>query len=145
MLSSVLDSLRAWPAVRRGALATLLPPGGGEVARVLDVKVARALRALGYSVSRGPGATRGAPALLAALRPARPGATHDDIESLRALVAELPPGGLLLLRAPLRERERLAAAFLHVGLTEVSQVALRRWVLTLGRKLAAPASQAPSR
>lgn len=141
MLASVLDSLRAWPAVRRGALATLLPPGAGRVARVLDLRVARALRALGYSVLRGAQPSDGTPALLAALRPPRPSPSHDDLEWLRGLASELGAGGLLLLRAPLRERERIAAAFLHVGLTAVSQVALRRSVLTVGQRLGSPLAE----
>lgn len=138
MLSSVLDSLRAWPAVRRSALSTLIPSGEGQVARVFDLKAAPALRALGYRIVRGAAEPSAALAVVAAAKPSRGGTTTDDLDFLRTLAAELAPGGFLLLRAPLREREHIAAAFLHVGLSPVSQMASRRSVLTVGPRLAAP-------
>ncbi len=144
MLASVLDSLRAWPAVHRGALSSLLPPGQGQVAWVLDLKVARALRALGYTVLRGPLRGGASPTVVAALKSRPRTAGADDIELVRGLLTELGAGGFVLLRSSLRERERMAAAFLHVGLHAVSQVVLRRSVLTVGQRLVGPDAQPAS-
>ncbi len=149
MLSSVLDSLRAWPAVRRSTLSLLLPSVDGATAWVDDIKVAAALRALGYVVAR-PGSDASdatdasdasdqpSPQLLAVALRARAAkgmaSSPDALDRVRAEALRLPAGGWLLLRAPRRDQERVAAAFLHAGLAHVSQAALRRSVLTVGQK-----------
>lgn len=158
MLSSVLDSLRAWPAVRRSTLSLLLPSVDGATAWVDDIKVAAALRALGYVVAR-PGSDASAacdasaardvsaasdasdkpsPQVLAVALRARAAkgmaSSPDALDRVRAEALRLPAGGWLLLRAPRRDQERVAAAFLHAGLAQVSQAVLRRSVLTVGKK-----------
>lgn len=152
MLSSVLDSLRAWPAVRRSTLSLLLPSVDGATAWVDDIKVAAALRALGYVVAR-PGSDASAardvsaasdasdkpsPQVLAVALRARAAkgmaSSPDALDRVRAEAQRLPAGGWLLLRAPRRDQERVAAAFLHAGLAQVSQAVLRRSVLTVGKK-----------
>lgn len=152
MLSSVLDSLRAWPAVRRSTLSLLLPVVDGATAWVDDIKVAAALRALGYVVAR-PGrdasaasdasdasdaSAKPSPQLLAVALRARAAkgmaSSPDALDRVRAEALRLPAGGWLLLRAPRRDQERVAAAFLHAGLAQVSQAVLRRSVLTVGKK-----------
>lgn len=141
MLSSVLDTLRAWPAVRRGTLQLLLPPADAATALVFDGKVAAALRASGYVVRR---------ATAQALDPSYPadirvlaialsmrGSPLDGpqlVERIRAEVQRLPAGSWLLLRAPRTERERVAAAFVHAGLAHVAQGVSRRSVLTTAQK-----------
>ena len=135
MLSSVLDSLRAWPAVRRSTLSLLLPCVDGAVAWVDDNKVTAALRALGYSVVR-PGNDQPSPHIVAVTLRSRGdlASSQDPLDHVRAESQRVPDGSWLLLRAPRKEQERLAAAFLHAGLGHVSQVVLRRSVLTVGQK-----------
>jgi hypothetical protein len=141
MLSSVLDTLRAWPAVRRGALSLLLPPGDAQTALVLDAKVAGALRALGYVVRRSPahadeasGESELAIVALALPQRAADADGHMALERLQREAQRLTTGGWLLVRAPRHQRERMAAAFLHAGLAQVAQGVSRRSVLTVGQK-----------
>ncbi|MBL9006040.1 MAG: hypothetical protein JNJ46_17430 [Myxococcales bacterium] len=141
MLSSVWDRLRAWPAVPGGMLSLLLPAGEGATARVFDGKVASGLRALGYVVRRAkaedaeaePDAAIGLIAAILSLpRPLQ--ADAETLARIRKDADTLPPGGWLLLRAPRSERERVAAAFVHAGLSQVSQIVSRRSVLTAGKR-----------
>jgi len=146
MLSSVLDTLRGWPAVRRGSLSLLLPPGDAAPAKVHDAKVAAALRALGYVVRRASAGPAGLAAVdadaeagtrLVAVVLRGPEASGPGlIDRIRQEAQRLPTGGWLLVRTPSRDREQVAAAFLHAGLAQVAQDASRRSVLTCGRKRA---------
>jgi hypothetical protein len=123
--------LLTWPAVDRRALAWLLPRPPSS-ALVLDARFVRPLRALGCALllpDRGAALSPGdvtVPLLCAQVE------SSDFLAAVRRCAELTAVGGTVVLRSPARERERLAAAFLHSGLIEVQQVRTGRQYLTAG-------------
>ena len=123
----MLSSLLSWPGISRRALAWLLPEGAPRRARVLDVGFLRPLKALGHTV-----ASPEQPAQLICARVPDKAEGLDLISALRQYAGELSDGGIVILRSPGKERERVAAAFLHAGLRDVEQTRIGRGYLTAG-------------
>lgn len=126
--------LVGWPGLARSTLASLLsaaPTSGGAArqALVLDRRFVRPLRALGHTVvlaSAGEEPAAGVDLVCATVL------GGDLIGTLRRYAGWLAPGGMIVARGPIRERQRLAAAFLHAGLVDIRQVRSGRGYLTAG-------------
>jgi hypothetical protein len=123
----MLSALFSWPGVSRRAISWLLPDGAPRRALVLDSRFLRPLRALGHTVV--------APGEKVELVCARAPLEQPDaalIELVRGYAGSLSDGGLVIVRSPAGERERVAAAFLHAGLRDVEQARIGRGFLTSG-------------
>ncbi len=128
--------LLPFPGMLQKSLSTLLPLPTAEAeirrAWVLDGRLLRPLRALGYAVvssktGPGPANVEAPPALIGALAPA-----HAVLETLQEQISHLGSGGVVIWRCAVRERMQISAAFLHGGLLNIQQVRVGRGFLTAG-------------
>lgn len=124
--------LVGWPGLARSTLASLLPAEGQpRQALVLDRRFVRPLRALGHTVLL-PAPEVGQSELGKVDLVCATLLGGDLIAALRQYAGWLTSGGMIVARGPVRERQRLAAAFLHAGLVDIRQARSGRGYLTAG-------------